>query len=445
MADGEPATLHPVLEPLPKWTLLSTTVAEIRGEQACMLEAAGSPPPDAEGEAHAQLLRLEAEAPILVVARDSASARQLSLVLANGADCVMRELWATYVKQRSRPQSAPQTAVCKRGKGVAVRAKKKRVAATDAPPPFPGPGAQPAAGRPSRDELAGFQRAVEQCPPDAGPADEEHVSVQPAVVNGIAVASLDAREGLLSHFSPKFIVLYEPDQAFIREVEVYNADRPGLRCTLYILMHDTSVDEQRYESAVSRERESFQSLIQVRQRLAAPHEQDGRAIAAAIASGGPALQGSFDTAVVSARKAGGRAAAAATAVVVVDIREFMSHLPCVLHSAGFTLAPITLDVGDYILSPELCVERKSLPDLVGSLASGRLFHQAEAMCRHYATPALLIEFDTDKHFGLVSPGDIGEDVSPKALGSKLVLLLLHFPKLRVLWVRSTRVGLTCLR
>ena len=29
-------------------------------------------------------------------------------------------------------------------------------------------------------------------------------------------------------------------------------------------------------------------------------------------------------------------------------------------------------IGDYILSPEMCVERKSVSDLVGSLNSGRL-------------------------------------------------------------------------
>jgi hypothetical protein len=30
-----------------------------------------------------------------------------------------------------------------------------------------------------------------------------------------------------------------------------------------------------------------------------------------------------------------------------------------------------LKVGDYILSPEICVERKAVPDLIASLASGR--------------------------------------------------------------------------
>ena len=31
-----------------------------------------------------------------------------------------------------------------------------------------------------------------------------------------------------------------------------------------------------------------------------------------------------------------------------------------------------LQVGDYILTPDVCVERKSVSDLIGSLNSGRL-------------------------------------------------------------------------
>jgi len=53
-----------------------------------------------------------------------------------------------------------------------------------------------------------------------------------------------------------------------------------------------------------------------------------------------------------------------------------------------------------VLSPEMVVERKSLPDLHASLLSGRLAAQAEAMTRHYKTPLLLIEFDGDKTFAL---------------------------------------------
>ena len=49
----------------------------------------------------------------------------------------------------------------------------------------------------------------------------------------------------------------------------------------------------------------------------------------------------------------------------------------------------------------MCVERKSIPDLVGSLASGRLYTQCVAMSRHYANPLLLIEFSEDRPFSLL--------------------------------------------
>jgi DNA excision repair protein ERCC-4 len=55
-----------------------------------------------------------------------------------------------------------------------------------------------------------------------------------------------------------------------------------------------------------------------------------------------------------------------------------------------------VQVGDYVLSPEVVVERKALPDLFASLGSGRLYHQAESMTKAYKTPMLLIEFDGDK-------------------------------------------------
>lgn len=48
----------------------------------------------------------------------------------------------------------------------------------------------------------------------------------------------------------------------------------------------------------------------------------------------------------------------------------------------------------------MCVERKSINDLVGSLNSGRLYQQATAMTRYYAKPMLLIEFDQNKPFDL---------------------------------------------
>ena len=59
-----------------------------------------------------------------------------------------------------------------------------------------------------------------------------------------------------------------------------------------------------------------------------------------------------------------------------------------------------LQVGDYVLTPDVCVERKSVGDLIGSLNSGRLYTQATAMTRHYSRPVLLIEFEENKAFSL---------------------------------------------
>ncbi len=76
-------------------------------------------------------------------------------------------------------------------------------------------------------------------------------------------------------------------------------------------------------------------------------------------------------------------------------------------------------MGDYILSPEVCVERKSLSDLRQSFASGRLYHQAEAMCRSYPVPVLLIEFDRDRAFALHAVNELGADAQARRSGASL--------------------------
>lgn len=61
-----------------------------------------------------------------------------------------------------------------------------------------------------------------------------------------------------------------------------------------------------------------------------------------------------------------------TIQIIVDIRELGALLPSLIDAQGIQVVPATLTVGDYILSPKMCVERKALPDLEQSLANGRL-------------------------------------------------------------------------
>ena len=72
--------------------------------------------------------------------------------------------------------------------------------------------------------------------------------------------------------------------------------------------------------------------------------------------------------------------------IICDAREFRSSLPLALYGRGLTVVPSTLVVGDYVLAPDVVVERKSVSDLHGSLQGGRLAGQADAMARFYRTP-----------------------------------------------------------
>lgn len=140
---------------------------------------------------------------------------------------------------------------------------------------------------------------------------------------------------------------------------------------------------------------------------------------------------------------GGRLAATAQPPrVVVDVREFRSSLPSLLHGRSMVIIPCMLTVGDYVLSPTICIERKSVRDLISSFKNGRLFTQAETMLQHYKHPMLLIEFDQAKSFTLDPFADhhpttaIASAANPADLQSKLVLLTLAFPRLKVIWSSS---------
>lgn len=257
--------------------------------------------------------------------------------------------------------------------------------------------------------------------------------------------------GALSRLEPLFIVLHDAEVATLRHVELYHATHPDLLSGCYLMFYEESLEERRYNLQVEREVKAFENLIRVRGTMAAPTElaprapnpTGGASIYQPGALEGGAILGGGGTPVTNAltRVAGGARMAGPRGKpepvrLIVDIREFMAALPSVLHQAGLQVVPVTLEVGDYVLAPEVAVERKALADLIGSLNSGRLYHQATALCKHYELPVLLIEFEQEKSFGLQSQADIADDIDNYAPASKLTLLLMHFPKLRLVWSRG---------
>ncbi|KAK3428920.1 hypothetical protein EUGRSUZ_E00349 [Eucalyptus grandis] len=244
--------------------------------------------------------------------------------------------------------------------------------------------------------------------------------------------ALESGQPILDILKPSVIIAYHPDMTFVREIEVYKAENPSRSLKIYFLFYEESTEVQKFEASIRRENGAFESLIRQKSMMMIPVDQDGHCLVlnASMEQHASSSQNSIT------RKAGGRKDAEREMQVIVDMREFMSSLPNVLHQKGMRIIPVTLEVGDYILSPLICVERKSIQDLFSSFQSGRLFHQVETMVRYYRIPVLLIEFSQDKSFSFQSASDIGDDVTPNSIISKLSLLALHFPRLRIIWSRS---------
>ncbi|KQK24186.1 DNA repair endonuclease UVH1 [Brachypodium distachyon] len=244
--------------------------------------------------------------------------------------------------------------------------------------------------------------------------------------------ALDSDQHVLDVWKPSVIIVYHPDITFVREIEVYKAENPSRKLRVYFLFYEESSEVQKFESSIRRENEAFESLIRQKSLMMIPVDQSGRCIGPTLANEPePVLSQNAVT-----RKAGGRKLPEKDMQVIVDMREFMSSLPNVLHQKGIRIIPVTLEVGDYVLSPLICVERKSITDLFQSFASGRLYNQVETMVRYYKIPMLLIEFSQDKSFSFQSASEVGDDVSQTNIISKLSLLVLHFPRLRIVWSRS---------
>lgn len=79
--------------------------------------------------------------------------------------------------------------------------------------------------------------------------------------------------------------------------------------------------------------------------------------------------------------------------IVIDERERSSRIPDLLIQAGAIVDFAQLKVGDYIVSPETAVERKTVRDLVGSIYDGRIFVQCSELVEHYSKPVVVIQGD----------------------------------------------------
>ncbi|KAI9297698.1 hypothetical protein K502DRAFT_323169 [Neoconidiobolus thromboides FSU 785] len=238
----------------------------------------------------------------------------------------------------------------------------------------------------------------------------------------------DLSDLFLQDYKPNYIIIVNPEPSFIRRIEVYQAQNKHIQIKVYFLIYSDSVEEQKYLATIRREKEGFETLIRERANLAIPIDYGLN-----INNGNSNL---FLSSINNTRIAGGQKLILNNNKIIVDVREFRSSLPSNLHFNGFELLPATLQIGDYILSPNICVERKSIPDLIGSFKSGRLHKQVEMIFKYYTVAVLLIEFDENKIFSFEELGEHKSEFSLADIRSKLALLTILFPKLKIIWSSS---------
>jgi DNA excision repair protein ERCC-4 len=255
---------------------------------------------------------------------------------------------------------------------------------------------------------------------------------------------------LLQDLDPPYVVLYDADISFVRAIEIHSSLQPEdqERIRVFFTLFEASAEEKTFRKALEREANSFERLIHHKKTMPPPintltgtTQEMQQATGVAGTYGGGKLPLGVDSRTGRGKSKGDTV----KRDVAVDVREFRSALPSILHQGGMRLAPVTLTVGDFVLSNVHCVERKSISDLFGSFASGRLYTQAESMSKFYKCPCLLIEFDPSKSFCLQNSNELGIEIRTDSTCSKMVLLTTHFTKLRLLWSRSPHETLRIFR
>ena len=113
--------------------------------------------------------------------------------------------------------------------------------------------------------------------------------------------------------------------------------------------------------------------------------------------------------------------------IIVDKREIKSLVVKYL-SEKCKIEERLLEIGDYLISEDVCCERKTTADFLRSIVDGRLFSQLRDIKNSYASPILIIEGDS-----------LFEDTSirPEAIRGALASIAIDI-KIPILWSKSPR-------
>ncbi len=113
-------------------------------------------------------------------------------------------------------------------------------------------------------------------------------------------------------------------------------------------------------------------------------------------------------------------------VMIVDSRELPTAVPRELTRMNVEISSESLDIGDYIISEDVAVERKEAGDFLQSLIDGRLFVQLSALRSAYRRPVMIIE--GEQLIGLRA-------INPNSIYGALATIAIRI-QIPILWARN---------
>ena len=115
-------------------------------------------------------------------------------------------------------------------------------------------------------------------------------------------------------------------------------------------------------------------------------------------------------------------------LIYVDTREQQSSVLEELAAKNALIKVQQLEVGDYVLTDQIVVERKTVEDFLNSMLDGRLFDQCLKMSSNYEMPLLLIEGKPEDLYS-------SRNIHKNAVVGALTTIALHY-RLPVLFTRN---------
>ncbi|MBI4044761.1 MAG: DEAD/DEAH box helicase [Candidatus Diapherotrites archaeon] len=117
-------------------------------------------------------------------------------------------------------------------------------------------------------------------------------------------------------------------------------------------------------------------------------------------------------------------------LVYADHREQASTVTKELSSLGVFVKMKVLETGDYVITDDIVVERKTIEDFLESMIDGRLFNQLVTMSSNYASPLIIVEGNPEELFTL-------RDIHKNSIIGMLTSIAVNY-RVPILFTRDAR-------